>query len=148
MHPTRIFKTPEELQSAWILYKSSLDEEAKKWPKVQYVGKDGVRVEDYPKLPLTLEGFYVFGYDNYGTIKHYFENKDGYYDAFGGICSRIKEEIRHDQITGGLLGNYNASITQRLNNLKEQTDNTNTNTQPTTVNFNFANMSGDKTEDE
>lgn len=127
MHPTRIFKSPEELLNAWVMYKSTLDEEAKKWPKVQYVGKEGDRVEDYPKLPLTMDGFEVWCYDNYGEVEQYFRNKDGYYGEFVTICSRIRREIRTDQITGGLLGAYNASITQRLNGLKELTDNTNTN---------------------
>lgn len=126
MHPTRIFKSPEELLNAWVLYKSTLDEEARRWPKVQYVGKDGVRVEDYPKLPLTMDGFEVWCYDNYGEVEQYFRNKDGYYDEFVTICSRIRREIRTDQITGGLLGAYNASITQRLNGLKELTENNNT----------------------
>ena len=48
-------------------------------------------------------------------------NKDGLYNDFVGICSRIKEWIREDQITGGLLGQYNPSITQRLNGLTEKT---------------------------
>lgn len=125
MHPSRIFKSPDELAQAWSEYKDSLTVEAKRWPKVQYVGKDGERVEDYPKLPLTMEGFEVWCYDNYGTVEHYFRNSDGNYDDFCTICSRVKREIRHDQITGGLLGNYNASITQRLNGLKELTDATN-----------------------
>ena len=122
IHPTRIFKTADELLDAWNKYKDSLTERAKAWKKVQYVGKDGRKEEDYPKLPLTLEGFYVFGYDNYGTIKHYFENKDGYYDDFGGVVTRVREEIRNDQITGGLLGEYNSNITARLNGLKEQSE--------------------------
>lgn len=121
MNPTRNFETPEDLLKAWSEYKLSLEEKAKKWPRVQYVGKDGQRVEDYPKLPLTLEGFYVYGYEHYGTVKQYFVNKDGLYTEYVTICTRIKEEIRHDQITGGLLGNYNASITQRLNGLTEKT---------------------------
>jgi len=122
MHPTRIFKTPEELKAAFEEYKEHLKEKAKQWPKVQYVGRNGDRVEDYPKLPLTMEGFRVYCYDEgIGTVKHYFDNKDGYYDEFGVICSRIKEEIRNDQITGGLLGQYNPSITQRLNGLVEKT---------------------------
>jgi hypothetical protein len=72
-------------------------------------------------MPLTLEGFYVFGYEHYGTVKQYFLNQDNMYPDFLAICSRIKEEIRHDQITGGLLGQYNPSITQRLNGLTEKT---------------------------
>lgn len=124
MHPTRIFKSPDELAKAWSEYKDSLTDEAKQWPKVQYVGKDGLRVEDYPKMPLTLEGFEVWCYEHYGCVGQYFDNKDGLYGDFVAICSRIKREIRADQIKGGLLGAYNASITQRLNGLKEQTDTT------------------------
>jgi hypothetical protein len=122
MHPTRIFKTPDELKEAFEEYKKHLKAQALEWPKVQYVGKDGNRVEDYPKLPLTMEGFSVFCFDRYGTVKHYFDNKEGYYDEFGVICSRIKEEIRCDQITGGLLGEYNPSITQRLNGLTDKSE--------------------------
>lgn len=125
MHPSRIFKSPDELAQAWSEYKDSLTVEAKRWPKVQYVGKDGERVEDYPKLPLTMEGFYVWCFNKYGTVREYFLNREGRYDDFNTICSHVREEIRYDQITGGLLGNYNASITQRLNGLKEVTDTTN-----------------------
>jgi hypothetical protein len=122
MHPTRIFKHPDELHEAWCRYVHWLkNDEAKRWPKVQYVGKDGERVEDYPKLPYTLEGFKRFCYLEYGSVEQYFWNKDGLYDDFVGICSHIKEWIREDQIVGGLLGNYNPSITQRLNGLTERT---------------------------
>jgi hypothetical protein len=122
MHPTRIFKHPDELLQAWEQYKATLKERAKEWPRVQYVGKDGERVEDYPKLPLTMEGFNVWAYAEYGMVRQYFLNKDGLYDDFVTICSHIREEIRHDQITGGLLGNYNPSITQRLNGLTDKSE--------------------------
>lgn len=122
VHPSRIFRTPEDLEQAWNEYKVHLNEDSKRWGKVQYVGKDGNRVEDYPKLPLIMEGFEVFCYNNYGCVNHYFDNKEGYYTDFGTICSRIRTEIRQDQITGGLLGMYNPSITQRLNGLKEQSE--------------------------
>jgi hypothetical protein len=127
MHPTRIFKTPEELEKAWEEYKEHTREQAKQWPKVQYVGKDGYRVEDYPMMPLTLEGFYVWAKKKYGYIKQYFVNKDNLYDDFVTICSYIEDERRANQITGGMLGFFNASITQRLNGLTERTESTNTN---------------------
>jgi hypothetical protein len=57
MHPTRIFKTPEELFKAFEEYKTHLELEAGKWLKIQYVGKEGERVTDKYKLPYTLEGF-------------------------------------------------------------------------------------------
>jgi hypothetical protein len=123
IHPTRIFKTDIELLDSWDQYKKYLIDEAKKWPKIQYVGKDGQRVEDYPVLPYSLDGFQVWYYNEYKKYIHqYFENKDGYYDEFVGICSHIRKEIRSQQITGGMLGMFNPSITQRLNNLVEKTD--------------------------
>ena len=121
IHPTRIFKSPDELELAWKAYKDDLEIKAKEWVKVQYVGKDGDRKEDPMKLPYTMDGFEVFCYENYGDVENYFRNKDGYYDDFTAICSYIKKEIRANQITGGLLGVYNPSITQRLNGLAENT---------------------------
>lgn len=123
IHPTRIFKTPEELLAAWKEYKQFLKDEALNWPKVQYVGKDGRRVEDYPVLPLTQEGFETWYFEKYGKfIDQYFKNKKGYYEEFIPICSHIMKERRAQQITGGMLGMFNPSITNRLNDLKESTD--------------------------
>lgn len=119
MHPTRIFKSPDELEHAWTLYKENLKEEANEWLKVQYVGKEGQRMQDALKLPYTMDGFEVFCYNNYGCVEQYFKNQDEYYSEFIPICSHIKKEIRSNQITGGLLGVYNPSITQRLNGLSE-----------------------------
>jgi HPt (histidine-containing phosphotransfer) domain-containing protein len=45
-----------------------------------------------------------------------------HYTEYATICSRIEEAIRMDQIEGGMVGQYNASITQRINALKEHTD--------------------------
>jgi len=122
MHPTRIFKSAHELELAWQAYKDDLIIQGEEWLKVQYVGKDGIRMTDTMKLPYTMDGFEVFCYNNYGCVEQYFKNKDGYYDDFVPICSHIKKEIRSNQITGGLLGVYNPSITQRLNNLSDNTD--------------------------
>ena len=130
MHPTRIFKTSDELEHAWTLYKESLKNDALEWVKVSYVGKEAQRMEDPFKLPYTMEGFEVFCYKNYGCVNQYFDNKQGYYDEFVTICSYIKKEIRSNQITGGLLGVYNPSITQRLNNLVEKNETTVISEQP------------------
>lgn len=122
MHPTRIFKSPDELYKAFEAYKKDLDEKSKDWLKVQYVGKEGERVTDAYKLPYTLEGFERYCYDNHGVIWQYLQNKDSLYHEFVAICSRIKNEIRENQITGGLLNIYNPSITQRLNGLTEKSE--------------------------
>ena len=120
IHPTRIFKHPDELEQAWILYKKDLDNKALEWVKIQYVGKEGEQKRDPYKLPYTLEGFEIFCYENYGCVEQYFKNAGGYYDVFMPICSYIKKEIRNNQITGGMLGVFNPSITQRLNSLIEK----------------------------
>lgn len=122
MHPTRIFKHPDELKKAFEGYKAHLEIEAEKWLKVQYVGKEGDRKTDKYKLPMTFEGFKVYCYEEYGKIEQYFVNQDGLYKEFMSICLHIKEQIRTDQITGGLLGIYNPSITQRLNGLTEKSE--------------------------
>lgn len=87
-----------------------------------FVGKDGNEVDRKRERPLTFEGF-----ENHCAAKgviqdlgHYFANTGGAYEMFRTICSRIKREIRQDQIEGGMAGIYNPSITQRLNNLVEK----------------------------
>ena len=124
-HPTRIFKTPDELKEAWDMFKENLKEQSKEWVRVQYVGKDGYRVAEPTKVPYTLEGFKRYCREKHGEVEQYFSNQDGYYHDFIGICRAIREEIRENQIIGGLLGFYNPSITQRLNGLVEKTENAN-----------------------
>ena len=121
IHPTRIFKSPDDLNKAWGEFKNDLDIQANHWLKIQYVGKEGQRMTDAQKVPMTFEGFKRFCRNNYGEVEQYFTNQDDCYNDFIGICRAIKEEIREDQIIGGLLGFYNPSITQRLNNLAENT---------------------------
>jgi hypothetical protein len=120
MNPKRNFETPEDLEKAWESFKKYKIEDAKNWPKVQYVGKEGKRVEDYPVLPLTKSGFELWCYKIYGHVSQYFDNKDGLYKEYVAICSHITLECREQQITGGMLGMFNTSITQRLNGLKDE----------------------------
>jgi hypothetical protein len=76
--------------------------------------------------PLTMEGFnnYVFDMGIIHGLDNYFANSRGRYKKFSSICRAIKEQIRQDQIEGGMAGMYNPSITQRLNNLVEKTQTT------------------------
>lgn len=127
-HPTRIFTKPIELENAFKKYKDDLLYQSKEWCKVEFVGKDGVREDVEQKVPMTIEGFKRFCREKYGCVHHYFNNTDNRYDDFCIICSRIKEEIRENQIIGGMLGFFNSSITQRLNNLKESIEQTVTTT--------------------
>jgi len=123
VHPTRIFKTPEDLEKVWNDYKEDIKIKENDWKKVQYVGKDGKKVSDSVKIPYTLEGLKRYCWDEkIGRIEQYFVNQDEDYTEFLSVCARIKNEIRENQIVGGMNGFFNPSITQRLNNLKEVTE--------------------------
>lgn len=122
MHPTRIFKTPEKLWEAFEKYVTETKANPRK--KHVFVGKDATSEFELLERPLTQEGFEIYCYDNYGCVGQYFDNKDKLYNDFVAICSRIKQAIRRDQIEGGMVGQYNPSITQRLNNLVDKVENT------------------------
>lgn len=124
MAKNKYIETPDKLWELFVKYKENLREVSEGWKKFQYVGKDGDRVEDALKVPMTMEGFERFGSDNGVTVEHYFRNSNGAYEDYCTVCSRIKTEIREDQIIGGLLGFYNPSITQRLNGLVEKKETT------------------------
>lgn len=121
----KYIETPEKMWELFCDYKKW----AKENPiKVQdFVGKDGQEVHRDKERPLTMEGFECFVMENsdlsYPDLTEYFEGKNESYRSYFPICSRIKREIRNEQIVGGMVGIYNPSITQRLNGLVEKTDN-------------------------
>lgn len=123
-HPTRIFNEPKELKKVWLEFKEDVKEQSKEWLDVQYVGRDGDKRETPKKIPLTFEGFKRYCRERHGEVEQYFTNQDDYYTDFIGICRAIKEEIRENQIIGGMLNFFNPSITQRLNNLVDKQEQT------------------------
>ena len=118
---TKYIETPEKM---WELF-----QEYKDWAKQNpilvhdFVGKDGDSVERRKERPLTIEGFenYCSNLDIIEDLSQYFANTEDRYKDYQTICSRIRKNIRQDQIEGGMAGIYNPSITQRLNNLVEKT---------------------------
>ena len=122
MAKTKYIESPEKLWELFCAYVEKV--KASPFKVKDWVGKDGDEVSREKERPLTLEGFecYVFDQDLNGELSHYFSNKDGRYELYVAICSRIRKSIKADQIEGGMAGMYNASITQRLNGLKEQSE--------------------------
>jgi len=117
----RNIDNPEMMWELFQDYCVDLKAKESEWLKVQYVGKEGTRETDELKLPLTLEGFKRYCWDiEIGCIEQYFKNIDDKYSEFLPICSRVKNAIRENQITGGLLSVFNPSITQRLNDLSDK----------------------------
>lgn len=121
MAKKKYIETPQKMWELFEVYRK----EVKDNPRVIYdfVGRDGNEVAKRLERPLTMEGFKEYCYGEVGCIEQYFENRESRYDEYVGICTRVRNIIRRDQIEGGMVGQYNASITQRLNNLKEQTEN-------------------------
>lgn len=124
MAKNKYIETPEKM---WELFEAYV-KEVKNNPRIktEYVGKDGDRVGTPLERPLTMSGFecYISDKDVLVDLGHYFANTEDRYSEYRTICTRIRKAIRQDQIEGGMVGQYNASITQRLNGLvdKNQTE--------------------------
>jgi hypothetical protein len=114
----KYIETPEKMWELFEAYRKEVKDNPR--TKHVFVGKDGN--SDYERLerPLTIEGFKNYCYEVVGRVHQYLVNQDGLYDDYMTICSRIKETIRQDQIEGGMVGQYNPSITQRLNGLADK----------------------------
>lgn len=121
MAKNKYIESPDKM---WELFEAYLlNLKANPFIIKDWVGGIGKEVEREKERPVTMEGFRVYGYKNGLTIKNYFDNQDGAYQEYYTICSRIKDFIRTEQIEGGMAGIYNPSITQRLNNLVDKTEN-------------------------
>jgi maltose-binding protein MalE len=118
----KYIETPEKMWEYFEQYRKEVKDNPRK--KHVFVGKDGNSDYEMLERPLTMEGFenYVFELGIIGDLAHYFANTNDAYTDYLTICSRIKKAIRQDQIEGGMVGQYNPSITQRLNGLKEQSE--------------------------
>jgi len=136
MAKAKYIETPEKLLELFNNYVIEVKSNPRK--RHVFVGKDGKSEYELLERPLTMEGFKVYCFNEIGSIKHYFENRDNSYDEYVPICTHIRDMIRNDQIDGGMVGQYNPSITQRLNGLVEKTENKNENTN-IDFNANFGN---------
>lgn len=119
---TKNIETPQKMWELYQAYKASVKDNPRY--KCVFVGKDGDEKRERLERPLTMEGFELYCVDNIGYVHQYFVNQDGLYDDYMNICSRIRMDIRQDQIEGGMVGQYNPSITQRLNNLVDKVQTT------------------------
>jgi hypothetical protein len=116
----KYIETPERMWELFEQYRAKTKTNHRK--KMVFVGKNGEEKHEHLEVPLTMEGFenYVADLGVITDISDYLENKQGRYADYVPICSRIRKTIRQDQIEGGMVGQYNASITQRLNGLVDK----------------------------
>lgn len=115
-------KTPNQLWDLFVSYRTL----TKKTPRTRYQmnQRTGRMIKEKLEKPLTKEGFYNYVADQgiMSTLRDYFSNKDDGYTDFLPICARIREEIRQDQIEGGMVGQFNPSLTARINGLADKTE--------------------------
>ena len=118
----RHIESVDHLKDLWEAYKKEV--KSKPYQLKDWVGGMGKCVIREREKPLIIEGFYCFVRDLgvITTLKDYFSNRGNSFEEFVPLCSHIREEIRVDQISGGMANIYNTSITQRLNNLSERTE--------------------------
>lgn len=115
----KLIETPERLLEMFNEYKEFTKSNPRY--KHQLCQRTAEMVKEPLEVPLTMEGFDIYCFEKHNvTIQNYFENKHNAYEDFYGVCTHIKKMIRNDQIQGGLVGQYNPSITQRLNGLVEK----------------------------
>jgi len=120
----KYIETPEKMWELFLAYRKEVKENPRK--KHVFVGKDGVSDYELLERPLTIEGFscYLGEKDITTNLHDYLANTNDAYTDYSSICRTIKEQIRRDQIEGGMVGQYNPSITQRLNNLTDKVETT------------------------
>lgn len=119
----KYIKTPEEMMALFEDYKKEV--KANPFIIVDWVGATAKEVKRQKEKPLTKEGFenYVRKNTRLKNFGDYFANTDNAYSDYIDTLAAIKNEIRQDQIEGGMAQVYNSSITARLNNLVEKTEN-------------------------
>jgi len=119
----KYIETPEKMWEYFEAYRSQV--KANPRTKTVFPGKDAIPQHEPLERPLTLEGFENWCADAgiIEDLEDYFANTKGNYSDYSTICSRIRRVIRQDQIEGGMVGQYNASITQRLNSLVDKHEN-------------------------
>jgi hypothetical protein len=119
----KYIETPEKMWEYFEAYRAGVKSNPR--TKTVFPGKDAIPQHEPLERPLTVEGFENWCADA-GIIEdlsNYFANTKGNYSDYSTICSRIRRVIRQDQIEGGMVGQYNASITQRLNSLVDKQEN-------------------------
>lgn len=122
MGKNKYIETPERMWELFQSYKKKINNNPLK--QKDWVGKDATIVQREYTRALTMEGFECFVMDNteitYPDLTEYFEGKNESYKNYFPICSRIKREIRADQLDKGFANLINPSITQRMNGLTDK----------------------------
>ena len=118
----KYIESPERL---WELFSQFVEHE-KNNPmyRVDYVGKDGDKVNTPLQVPITFEGFECWLADE-GIIEQlgdYSSNKGGAYDSYSAIITRIRQNCFAQNFKGAAVGLFNANIIAKKLGLIEKSE--------------------------
>jgi hypothetical protein len=121
MSKPKAIATPEEL---WDLFLAYVEKERNNpMFRRDYVGKDGDEKDTPLQVPITFEGFecYLWDLNVISHLSDYSANKNGVYDDYSTIITRIKQNCFIQNFKGASVGLFNANIISRKLNLIEKT---------------------------
>lgn len=121
----KYIETPDLL---WQLFEAYVKKEvANPMYKVEYVGKEGERVNTPLQVPITFEGFECWLADEgyIGDLGQYSANRDEAYTEYVPIITRIRANCFVHNYKGAAVGLFNANIVAKKLGLVEKTDNKN-----------------------
>lgn len=136
----KYIETPEALYELFLKYAEDTKARVRRIPKAT---NKGMQYEEHTP-PLTIDGFKTFCNKAGSDINNYWHNVGNAYSSYTSIVTRIKEEIRNDQIEGALVGQYQQNIVARLNGLTEKQDVTTNGKDINEIKVNIVKPSGDK----
>ncbi len=121
----KYIETPEKM---WELFCEYVEYERKNpMYKREYVGKDGDQVETPLQVPITFEGFECYLADK-GVINDlgdYSANKNGQYNEFSTIITRIRTNCFVQNYKGAAVGLFNANLVAKKIGLISKVEQTN-----------------------
>lgn len=109
----KYIETPEKL---WELFSEFVEhEKSNPMFKVEYVGKEGDRVNTPLQVPITFEAFECWLADKgiINDLGHYSSNEGGAYTDYLPIITRIKNNCFAQNFKGASVGLFNANIIAR-----------------------------------
>jgi len=118
----KYIETPEKLMELFKEY--VLHERDNPMIKVEYVGRDGEKKLTPLEVPITFEGFecYLAELGIINDLGDYSSNKDGRYDEYATIITRIRKNCYVHNFKGAAVGLFNASIIARKLGLVDKTE--------------------------
>lgn len=120
----KYIESPEKLWEYFLQYVEK--ERLSPLFKREYVGKDGIEVDTPLQVPITFEGFecYLQDQDIISHLSDYSANKDGKYQEYSTIITRIRQNCFVQNFKGASVGLFNANIIAKKLGLIEKVQNT------------------------